>query len=213
MDDQYEVKRLKAVKNLEILDTDAESDFDELVTLASKIFKVPISTVTILDAHRQWFKAAIGLNVKETERDISFCTHAIQQHEPLVISDTSLDTRFSQNPLVLDEPHLAFYAGVPLRTSDDSAVGTFCIMDKKPRDLSPDELDILKVLANQAMKLLELRAQRNSFRDLVKEKESINKKLKDSEQRWQFALEGSGDGVWDWNIDTKPIFHRDGKRC
>lgn len=206
MDSSQEEKRLKAVKNLEILDSPRESDFDDLVNLASMIFEVPISTVTILDSHRQWFKAAVGLSVQETPRDISFCTHAIQQYEPLVISDTTNDSRFVHNPLVVDEPYLAFYAGVPLRTSDDLAVGTFCIMDSAPRELSKHQIEILKILANQAMKLLELRTERNKYRDLVTEKEQINKQLDESNQRWQFALEGAGDGVWDWDIEQNKSF-------
>lgn len=206
MDSLQELKRLEAVRSLEILDTDAESDFDDLVNLASKIFEVPVSTVTIMDSKRQWFKAAVGLTVRETPRDVSFCTHAIEQYEPLIIPDTHNDSRFFRNPLVLDEPHLAFYAGIPLRTSDDLAIGTFCIMDKKPRQLSLAQLDILKILANQAMKLLELRSERNKYRDLVKEKDHINKQLEQSEQRWQFALQGSGDGVWDWDIEQQSSY-------
>ncbi len=202
IDALQEHKRLMAVKSLEILDTPPESDFDDLVNLASKIFEVPISTVTILDSHRQWFMAAVGLTVKETPRDVSFCTLAIQQHDPLIISDTSMDPRFANNPLVINAPHLAFYAGVPLRTSGDVAVGTFCIMDKIPRELTDSQINILMLLANQAMKLLELRTERNKYRDLVIESELINKQLDESEQRWKFALEGSGDGVWDWDIEN-----------
>lgn len=206
MDIEQELKRLDAVKSLEVLDTPQESDFDDLVNLASLIFEVPISTVTILDSHRQWFKAKVGLTIQETPRNISFCTHTIQEHEPLVVPDTSHDPRFIQNPLVVDEHRLGFYAGVPLRTSDDLAVGTFCIMDKKPRELSAHQVEILKILANQAMKLLELRVERNKYRDLAIEKEMINKQLDESKQRWQFALEGSGDGVWDWNVEQNLSF-------
>lgn len=202
-----EQNRLEAVRNLEVLDTANESDFDDLVGLAAMIFEVPISTVTILDSRRQWFKAAVGLTVKETARDISFCTHAIQQYDPLIVPDTKYDPRFAKNPLVINEPHLAFYAGVPLRTSDDLAVGTFCIMDTTPKQLSTHQVGILKILANQAIKLLELRIERNKYRDLVIEKELINKQLDESKQRWQFALEGSGDGVWDWDIENNHCFY------
>lgn len=187
-DTQKELHRIEAVSALEILDSPAENDFDDLVRLTAMIFQVPISTVTIVDSHRQWFKAAVGLPVQETARDISFCTHAIELHQPLVVEDTSQDPRFADNPLVLNAPHLGFYAGVPMRNADDDAIGTFCVMDSKPRRFSAEELDILKVLANQAMKLIELRAERI--------------KLRESEQRWKFALEGAGDGVWDWNIKT-----------
>ncbi len=205
-DNEQELKRIGFVKSLEVLDSPNEPDFDDLVNLAAMIFDVPISTVTILDSHRQWFKAAVGLTLKETTRQISFCTHAIEQSEPLIVSDAAHDLRFADNPLVVNEPKVAFYAGVPLRTSDDIALGTFCIMDKKPRELSKQEVQILKVLANQAMKLLELRSERNKYRDLVLEKELINKQLDDSNTRWQFALEGAGDAIWDWDIEHNHCF-------
>lgn len=205
MDNKLEQKRLDAVRYLEILDTAAESDFDDLVKLAAMIFEVPISTVTILDEDRQWFKAALGLPVKQTPREISFCTHAIEQTEPMVIADTAQDPRFAQSPLVKQAPNLGFYAGVPLRTSDDLAIGTFCIMDQKPRQLTARELDILKILANQATKLLDLRLERNKYRDLVAEKELVNRALIETEQRWKFALEGVGDGVWDWDINSEKV--------
>lgn len=200
-----EAKRLSAVNSFEVLDSAAESEFDDLVSLAAMIFNVPISTVTILDAHRQWFKAAVGISVKETPRDISFCTHAIELADPLVVENASQDARFSSNPLVTQEPNLRFYAGVPLRTSDEQAIGTFCIMSDEPRQFSPHELETLKILANQAMQLLELRAERNRFRDLVIERDQIYQRLKESEQRWKFALEGAGDGVWDWDIKTQTV--------
>jgi len=201
-----EQKRINAVNNLEILDTPNESDFDDLVNLASMIFEVPISTVTIVDSHRQWFKAAVGLTVKETSREVSFCTHAIQQSDYFVVTDTTNDPRFANNPLVINEPHLAFYASIPLRTSNDLAVGTFCIMDKIPRELSNRQIEILRILANQTMQLLELRHERNKYRDLVLEKDSLNKQLEESDQRWRFALEGSGDGVWDWDVEQNICF-------
>lgn len=205
MDNALEQKRLNAIQNLEILDTAAESDFDDLVKLAAMIFEVPMSTVTIVDADRQWFKAAVGLPVKETPRAISFCTHAIEKDEPMVVADTAHDARFAQSPLVTQDPHLGFYAGIPLKTADNLAVGTFCIMDNKPRQLTARQLDILKILANQATKLLDLRMERNKYRDLLIEKELINQTLNETEQRWKFALEGVGDGVWDWNINDDQV--------
>ena len=114
MDQALEQKRLSAVRKLEILDSSAESEFDDLVRLAAMIFEVPISTLTIVDEHRQWFKAAVGLEVQQTPRDISFCTHTIAQDEPLVIADTAHDARFADSPLVKGDPHLGFYAGIPL---------------------------------------------------------------------------------------------------
>lgn len=206
MNDANELKRLAAVEQLEILDTENDPDFDDLVKMAALIFNVPISTVTIIDRDRQWFKASVGLSVRETPREIAFCHQAIQQKEPLIVSDTKKDTRFANNPLVTEQPHLGFYAGVPLRNAEDLAIGTFCIMDSVPKTLSSKDIDILKVLANQAAKLLELMAERNKLRDLVAEKEQINQQLEEIRQRWQFAIEGSGDGVWDWNILSNEAF-------
>lgn len=205
METELEQKRLDAVRRLEILDTAAEADFDDLVKLAAMIFEVPISTVTIVDEHRQWFKAAVGLEVKETPREVSFCTHTIQQTEPMVIADTALDMRFAESPLVKQGPQLGFYAGVPLKTSDDMTVGAFCIMDREPRQLSAREIDILKILGNQATKLLDLKLERNKYRDLLIEKEKINLALIETAQRWKYALEGVGDGVWDWDINSENV--------
>lgn len=203
---EQEARRLKAVHDLEILDTPPESDFDDLVKLAALIFKVPISTVTILDAHRQWFKSALGMPFSETPREISFCTHAIEAEDTLIVPDASKDPRFSSSPLVIDEPHLGFYAGVPLRNSQNLAIGTFCIMDKTPRKLSEGELEILQVFGNQVMKLLELRYQRNQLKQTIAELDKVNRDLAESEQRWKFALEGSGDGVWDWDMELQTVF-------
>ena len=197
-----ELRRLSAVKSYNILDTQPETDFDDFVKLATSIFGVPMSTVTIIDAHRQWFKAAVGISINETERHISFCAQVINQSDPLIVQDTSQDVRFSQNPLVLNEPHLGFYAGVPLLTPDNLVIGTFCIMDHKPKILSYDELQTLKLLASQVMKLIELRLERNKLRFVITEIDRINKALLQNEQQWKFSLESSGDGVWEWNVDT-----------
>jgi diguanylate cyclase (GGDEF)-like protein/PAS domain S-box-containing protein len=201
-DGHTEQQRLAAVSRYEILDTAPEQDFDNLVKLAAKIFGVSISTVTILDEHRQWFKASLGLKVRQTDRKISFCQHVVADNQMLVVEDTHLDERFSNNPLVRGEPHLRFYAGVPLTSSDNFPIGTLCIMDHSPRMLNEDEQDTLQMIASQAMKLLELRLDRNRLRDLLLERDKINRTLLESEQRWKFALEGAGDGVWDWHIQN-----------
>lgn len=204
--DEIEERRLQAVQSLEILDTPPESDFDDIVRLAMKVFKVPISAVTILDAHRQWFKSVRGFNERETPREISFCTHTIKQSVPFIVENAKTDPRFSQSPLVTGSPHVSFYAGVPLLNSEKLAVGAFCIMDNMPRALSAEEVDILQTLANQVMTLLELRRERNWLRQLLSELDRIYKTLRESEQRWSFALEGAGDGVWDWKVGTDTAF-------
>ena len=138
-----------------ILDTEPELRFDVLTKYAGKLFDVPIALVSLVDAERQWFKSRHGLDATETPRDISFCGHAILQAEPLVINDTLNDQRFFDNPLVTGGPKIRFYAGAPLHMKNGMRVGTFCIIDSKPRELSDWELDHLKDLAKVAAEELQ----------------------------------------------------------
>jgi len=199
-----EQTRLTALHNYNILDTPPEEDFDNLVKLTAKTFKVPISTVTLVDNKRQWFKSSIGLEVTETPRDISFCTHVISEKKPLIVEDTSKDNRFSTNPLVTHKPNIVFYAGIPLFDSSSNVLGTLCIMGNKKRKISDSELEILQLFADQAMKLLESRHEKIKLKLQVEE---INQQLKVNEQRWMHALEGAEVGVWDWNIKTNDIYY------
>jgi len=118
--------------------------------MAQRIFNVPIAVVSLVDENRQWFKSCVGLTSKETPRDISFCGHAILDDEIFIIPDTAKDERFADNPLVINEPHIRFYAGCPLRFTNGSRLGTLCIIDIKPRNLSNEEIEILKDLASTA---------------------------------------------------------------
>lgn len=145
-----EQPRIKALRSLNVLDTPPEERFDRLTRLAKRMFNVPIALVSLVDENRQWFKSCVGLDVRETPRDISFCGHAILGNEIFVINDTFKDERFSDNPLVLNEPKIRFYAGCPLRYLDGSMLGTLCIIDTKPRVLNKDDLDALKDLAELA---------------------------------------------------------------
>lgn len=212
INNEQESKRLVAVNSLRLLDSSNDIELDALVKLAAKVFEVPISTVTIIDSDRQWFKAAVGLSVKETPKEVSFCTVAIEQNKPLIINDTSKDVRFQNNPLLKRNPNLAFYAGVPLHTSDNYAIGTFCIMDSRPREFTKEQVEILQIMANQVMNLLELKLERNKYRDLMLYKDRVFKEVKASEERLEFAIEGSGDGIWDWDIkNNKATFSRQWK--
>jgi diguanylate cyclase (GGDEF)-like protein len=139
--------RLNKLRSLNILDTPAEERFDRLTRLAKRMFNVPIALVSLIDDNRQWFKSCQGLNVSETPRDISFCGHAILDDEILMVTDTLEDERFADNPLVLGEPHIRFYAGCPLRSEDGSRLGTLCIIDQMPRLFNSDDLNELKSLA------------------------------------------------------------------
>jgi two-component system, sensor histidine kinase and response regulator len=143
-----EERRLAALRALNILDTPPEERFDRLTRLARKLFQVPIAKITMVDAERQWFKSCQGLFVRETPRDISFCGHAILSEEGLVVPDTLLDARFADNPMVLEEPGIRFYAGQPLRAPDGSQVGVMCIEDHRPHTWSSEDGQLLRDLAN-----------------------------------------------------------------
>ena len=145
-----EAERLADLRALNILDSPPEDRFDRLVKLAAAVFEVPIAFVALIDADRQWFKAKCGLSVDQTGREISFCGHAILQDEPLVIPDATLDERFRDNPLVVGDPNLRFYAGCPLRGPSGYKVGTFCLADSQPRSLDEAELKRFRQLAEIA---------------------------------------------------------------
>lgn len=147
---QDEAVRLKTLRSLNILDTSSEERFDRLTRMAKRMFNVPIALVSMVDENRQWFKSCIGLSVSETSRDISFCGHAILGDDIFVIPDATKDERFVDNPLVLNEPYIRFYAGCPLRFTDGSKLGTLCIIDQKPRTLSDEDLEAIKDLASTA---------------------------------------------------------------
>lgn len=142
-----EVERLHVLRALAILDTQAEERFDRLTRIATRMFNVPISLVTLVDCNRQWFKSCMGLQVQETPRDISFCGHAILGDETFVINDASKDPRFSDNPLVTGVPHIRFYAGQPIRTTHGFKIGTLCLIDSQPREFPASDVEDLTDLA------------------------------------------------------------------
>ncbi|MEK6592119.1 MAG: GGDEF and EAL domain-containing protein [Pseudomonadota bacterium] len=153
-----ENERLAELAALNVLDTTAEEDFDSLARLAAFICGTPISLVSLVDAKRQWFKARVGLDAAETPRDISFCTHAIADPDQLfIVTDASKDKRFRENPLVTGDPNIRFYAGMPLKTGEGSAVGTLCVIDRVPRDLSVMQREALVTLSNAVVAQLNLR--------------------------------------------------------
>ena len=152
-----EAARLEALRQYRILDTGREQSYDDLTSLAASICGVPIALISLVDDHRQWFKSKVGLDVSETPRDISFCAHAIRGKTTMVVDDVHGDQRFCNNPLVTGSPHIRFYAGVPLQTPSGDSIGTLCVIDAEPRQLSQQQLSSLEALARQVVIQLELR--------------------------------------------------------
>jgi len=162
--------RLKLLEELQILDTELEATYDEITKFASKICAAPISLVSLIDADRQWFKSHYGLEVTETPKDYAFCAHAILASETFVVEDSKDDDRFSDNPLVTGDPHVIFYAGVPLEVEAGLRVGTLCIIDNKPRKLTAEQKEALECLAHQVVTLLRLRLKNYELERLLEEK-------------------------------------------
>jgi hypothetical protein len=152
-----EQQRVAALHRLNVLDTPPEEPFDDIATLASQICATPIAAVSFVDSDRQWFKSRIGLRVEETPRDVAFCTHAILGAEVFEVPDAAADDRFAANPLATQDPKIRFYAGAPIATRDGLALGTVCVIDRKPRTLTAAQREALAALSRQVAAQLELR--------------------------------------------------------
>jgi PAS domain S-box-containing protein len=200
-----ESERLLALRELNILDTAAEKNFDDITLLASQICDAPISYISLLDKDRQWFKSTKGLSITETNRDISFCSHTIHQSGIMIVPDVLMDDRFVDNPKVTGNPFIRFYAGVPLLSDRGFKLGTLCIVDHKPRNLNAQQIFALEVLARQVESNISLRA-KISAQELAEEKyRSIITNMKlgllevDREEKILFAnqsfIEMSGYGL------------------
>jgi two-component sensor histidine kinase len=152
-----ERERLAALRDYCVLDTPSEPEFDDLAQVAARVCQTPIAAINLIEDHRQWFKAEIGLGVRQMPLDVSICASAILQPGLFVVPDLSQDSRFDGNPLVAGEPKLRFYAGALLETREGLPLGTLCVLDHVPRRLTEDQAFVLQALARQVMSQLELR--------------------------------------------------------
>ncbi|WP_053980832.1 GAF domain-containing sensor histidine kinase [Marinagarivorans algicola] len=166
-----EQQRLLTLKHYEVLDTEAESMFDDLTDLASRICGAPISLVSLVDTDRQWFKSRVGIDATQTDRSIAFCSHAILQDDIFEIPNALDDERFRDNPLVASAPAIRFYAGAPLVAPDGSPIGTLCVIDDKPHQLTEDQKQALRILSRQVITQLELRLTNRQLKRTAKERE------------------------------------------
>ena len=154
---ENEPARLESLRQFKVLDTEPEEAFDDITRLASYICQTPTALITFVDADRQWFKSRVNCIPQETSRDMSFCAHAILQPGQMVVRDTLDDERFRDNPFVLSEPYIRFYAGSPLTSAEGFKLGTLCVLDNVPRVLFSDQADALQMLSNQVTALLGMR--------------------------------------------------------
>lgn len=210
-----EGERLEKLRHFAILDTPQEEEFDTIVLLARRLLGVEMALVTLIDDHRQWFKAKCGLTGSETSRDDAFCTYAILEEDLMVVEDATLDPRFADNPFVTGEPHVRFYAGAPLRPAADGfaddlpGIGTLCVIDTKPRKLTPDDARVLRELAGLVSALIRARATAGIATRLSEEAQRHADILERQHLQLQQAERMAGIGSWRLDLNDHSLHWSD----
>ena len=205
--------RLEALRRYKVLGTPPEPALDDLTRLAAYVCQTPMSVVSLVDEHRQWFKSRVGISISETPRELSFCAHALDDDELMIVQDARADPRFRNHPFVVTEPGIRFYAGAPLRTPEGHALGTLCVFDYAPRQLTEEQRHALRVLGRQAMAQLELRRQALDLvaseahaLSTITERRRAEEQLREKTIQLEAALGIARMGVWFGNIQTDEVF-------
>ena len=188
-----EQQRLSAVSRFEHLDAGITTDLNELVNLVSEICQTPVALITLLDKDTQWFKAAKGTDVSSTPRGVAFCNRTIQQDGLVVIPDMLNDNEFSINPLVTGEPNVRFYSGAPLVTNDGYSVGSLCVIDVEPRNLTDHQKKSITILAKQVANLMELNWSLRTLADQHQKEHEHNLAREQSELKLRAIFDSSSD--------------------
>lgn len=204
---QNESARLDSFCQYEILDTDPEDAFDDLTYLAASICDTPVALISLIDAEGQWFKSKVGLDLTSTHRDLAFCSHTILRSDILVVPDALADERFATNSLVTAAPHIRFYAGVPLIMPDGHALGSICVIDVVPRELTSSQIEALQVLGRQTVAQLELRRKLTEAERLTQELRRQEAALLESEDRFRTVADSIPALIWVDGPDQQSLFY------
>lgn len=204
-----ETARLDALRQCYLLDTAPEESFDDLARLAAQICGTPIAAVSLIDADRQWFKSILGLAVTESPREEAFCAHTILRHNTLIVPDAAEDDRFSANPHVTGDPNIRFYAGAPLVTAEGHALGSLCVIDRVPRQLTPEQVSSLEILARQVVSQIELTRRIAVQERLIDARQQAEAALRRSEARMAEAQKIAQIGDWEYDVNTQEMIWSD----
>jgi len=198
----HEDERLQALRAYNVLDSPPEEAFDDLTRLAAQVCEMPIAMVSLVDADRDWFKSRIGLTVSQTPREASFTAHALTQADVLIVPDATVDARFAGNPLVTGDPHIRFYAGMPLMApATGFAIGALCVMDRKPRQLTPQQMEALRILSHQVIMQLELRRNLSELERSVASHLRAEEALRQAEEKYRSIFENVMEGIFQTTPD------------